>query len=129
MLNKVEDNSVIVLVGRVLLGLGFFVGGRKLFTGGVAVEYAAKGGEVIAFPAFLVWLGFTVKLVAGAAVIVGFQTRLAALALAVFTLITAFNFHFIDNFFWKELCMIGGLLILAAHGAGCLSVDAKFKQA
>jgi putative oxidoreductase len=126
MLNKVKDNSVIVLVGRVLLGLLFFMGGLKLFTGGVPVEYAATG--TIALPAFLVWIGFTVKLVAGAGVIVGFQTRLAALALAVFTLITAFNFHFIDSFFWKELCIVGGLLILATHGAGCISLDAKLKK-
>ncbi|MFT5117959.1 MAG: putative oxidoreductase [Kiritimatiellia bacterium] len=128
MLNKVQDNSVIVLVGRVLLGLLFFMGGLKLFTGGVPIEYAATGAKFVALPAFLVWVGFAVKLVAGAGVILGFQTRLAALSLAVFTLITAFNFHYIDNFFWKELCIVGGLLILAAHGAGCISLDAKFKK-
>jgi putative oxidoreductase len=125
MLNKIQNNCAVVLVGRVLLGLIFFMGGLKLLSGNVPVEYAANGAKFVALPAFMVWVGYAVKLIGGAGVILGFQTRLCALALAVFTLITAFNYHFIDNFFWKELCMVGGLLLLAAHGAGSLSVDAK----
>lgn len=128
MLNKLQNNCAVVLVGRVLLGLLFFMGGIKIFSGNIPVEYAANGAKFIALPAFLVWVGFAVKLLGGAGVILGFQTRLSAMALAVFTLITAFNYHFIDNLFWKELCMVGGLLILAVHGAGGISLDARMNK-
>ena len=60
----------------------------------------------------------------------------AALVLAGFTVVATFVFH---NFwampadqammqqlmFFKNIAVVGGLLTLAAHGAGAWSVDAK----
>jgi putative oxidoreductase len=62
---------------------------------------------------------------------VGFQTRVAAVALAVFTLATAVLFHnhlgdqntFVH--FMKNLAITGGLLQVAAFGTGPLSVDVR----
>ena len=97
----------------------------SLFSGNVPVEYAASKG----FPAAVTWIGYTMKVVAAFAIVVGFQTRLAALGLVLFTLITAFFFHApwaSEGYtFWKEVSMIGGLLLLAAVGPGELSVDKK----
>jgi putative oxidoreductase len=66
----------------------------------------------------------------GLAVLFGLFTRPAAAALAGFCLITALIFHFVPgdqnqmvNFF-KNICMAGGFLQLAAFGAGQLSLDA-----
>jgi putative oxidoreductase len=70
------------------------------------------------------------------ALILGFGTRFAALALAVFTLVATVVFH---NFwavpaeqvmvqqlmFFKNVGVVGGLLALTAFGAGALSVDAR----
>ncbi len=63
------------------------------------------------------------------AIIAGFQTRLVALALAGFTLLLALIFHnqlgdqtqFI--LFIKNIAIAGGLLFLARHGVGELSLD------
>ena len=121
-----KDNDVCLLVGRVLLGLIYAAAVIGLVQGKVPVDFAANGAKFIALPAALVWVGYIVKVVAGICVVVGFRTRLAALALVVFTLITAFNYHDIGSgVFMKELSMIGGLLILAAAGAGKFSLDGK----
>ena len=123
MLNFI-DNKYTMLVARVLLVVIYFKGGFSLFTGDVPVDYAASKG----IPAFATYIGFAIKFFGGLAVIVGFQTRIAALLLILFTLGTAFIFHPLSqdpNVFWKEISMIGGLLALAAAGPGKLSVDER----
>lgn len=120
MLDQLHNSKHALLAGRILLVFIYFKGGLSLATGAVPVEFAATKG----IPAALVWIGFILKFLSGLAIIVGYQTRIAALALIGFTLLTAFVFH--GDFgivFWKEISMIGGLLVLAAAGPGELSVD------
>jgi len=70
-----------------------------------------------------------VELGGGLLLIAGYQTRFVAAALAIFSLATAFSFH--SNFadqnqmihFLKNVMMAGGLLQIAAFGAGALSLD------
>ena len=125
MLDQLQNSKYVLLIGRILLAFIYFKGGLSLTTGAVPIEFAATKG----IPGLLVWVGFTVKLVAGLAVILGYQTRIAALALIVFTVLTAFIFHGdFGNAFWKEVSMIGGLLVLLASGPGELSVDARIQQ-
>ena len=121
MLDFLNDNKYLMAAGRVLLVLIYFMGGFGVFTGNVPVDFAASKS----IPSILVWLAFVLKLVGGLAIIVGFQTRIFALALAFFTVCTAFIFHYMDNIFWKEISMIGGLLLLAASGPGALSLDER----
>jgi putative oxidoreductase len=67
----------------------------------------------------------------GILLLLGYQTRLAALVLAIFSIAAAICFH--HNFadqnqminFMKNLAMAGGLLQVVAFGAGSLSLDAK----
>ena len=123
------ENKYTMALGRVLLVTIYFIGGFSLLTGNLPVDYAAAKGV----PAALVWIGYAIKLFGGFAVIIGFQTRIAATLLIVFTLATAFIFHpfWADgqwNTFWKEISMIGGLIFLAAVGPGELSVDGDKKN-
>ncbi len=125
-MSALKNNGLLMLIGRVLLVLIYFMGGFALLKGSVPVEYAASKGV----PAILVWIGFAIKLFGGLAVIIGFQTRLAALGLIAFTLGTAFLFHpfWVEgewNTFWKEISMIGGLVLLLAVGPGPLSIDGR----
>jgi putative oxidoreductase len=63
--------------------------------------------------------------------IFGFQTRIVASGMAVFTLATALVFHrnFADQnqmiHFLKNIAIMGGLLQVAAFGAGKFSLDAR----
>ncbi|MDX1572174.1 MAG: DoxX family protein [Xanthomonadales bacterium] len=125
-MSPVKQNDVLLAVGRVLLVLIYFIGGFSLLSGNVPIDYAASKGV----PAFAVWIGFAIKLFGGLAVIIGFKTRIAAAALVVFTVGTAFIFHPFWaegqwNTFWKEISMIGGLLVLIAVGPGTLSIDQR----
>ena len=64
-------------------------------------------------------------------VILGWHTRLAALALGAFTVLTALLFHidFGDQvqfiMFMKNVAIAGGFALLAVHGAGSWSFDAR----
>lgn len=121
MLDFVE-NKYAIAVARTALVLIYFMGGFSLLTGNAPVEFAATKGV----PAIAVYVGYAIKLFGGLAVIIGFQTRIAALLLVLFTLGTAFIFHGeFDSVFWKEISMIGGLLLVAAYGPGELSVDGR----
>lgn len=116
------ENKFVVAIARIALVLIYFMGGFSLLTGDAPVEYAATKGV----PAFAVYVGYAIKLFGGLAVIIGFQTRIAALLLVIFTIATAFLFHGdFGSVFWKEISMIGGLLLVAAFGPGELSVDGR----
>jgi len=116
------ENKYVVAVARTALVLIYFMGGFSLLTGNAPVEFAATKGV----PAIAVYAGYAIKLFGGLAVIIGFQTRIAALLLVLFTIGTAFIFHGdFGGVFWKEISMIGGLLLVAAYGPGEFSVDAR----
>lgn len=123
------------LVGRLLLAMLFLPAGIAKI-GGYAgtVGYIASKGlplpEVGALVAIVVEVG------GGLALIAGFGTRFAALGLALFTLAASVVFHNywalpVDQqmvqqlMFFKNIAVIGGLLTLAAWGAGAWSLDAR----
>jgi putative oxidoreductase len=109
-------NSSLHVVARVFLGLLFLVAGLgKLGNVDGFAGYMASGG----IPAFLAWPAVLFEILAGAAIIAGFQTRLAALALAAFCVVTAVLYHFVPadqmqiTQFFKKLGLAGGYLLLA----------------
>lgn len=125
----------LTFVGRLLLALLFLPAGIGKITGfaGTAGYIASKG---LPMPELGAALAILVEVGGGLALIAGFGTRFAALALVVFTLAASLVFH---NFwalpadqvmmqqlmFFKNMAIIGGLLVLAAQGAGAWSLDAK----
>ncbi len=114
--------------GRVLLTLIFLWSSVGKISSYAGVQgYMAKFGV----PGELLPLVILVELVGGLALIVGWQTRWAALALAGFCIVSAVLFHneFGDKnqliHFLKNLGLAGGFLVLAAAGPGALSVDER----
>lgn len=125
MLDQLQNSRYTLLIGRIMLAFIYFKGGLSLISGAVPVEFAASKG----IPGVLVWSGFLIKFASGLAIVIGYQTRIAALALIGFTILTAIIFHGdFGNVFWKEISMIGGLLILVAAGPGEFSLDAKTQK-
>jgi putative oxidoreductase len=116
------------LSGRVALAAIFLLAGMNKIT-----AYAGTQGymESVGVPGILLPAVIALELVGAALLIAGFQTRLAALALAGFSVVSALLFHFdlADQMqfilFFKNIAMAGGFLVLAANGAGALSVDAR----
>lgn len=118
------------LAGRILLALMFLLAGISKITG-----YAGTAGYMASagVPGALLPLVIALEVGGALAIIVGFQTRLVALALAGFSVAAAALFHsnFADQMqmvmFLKNVAVAGGFLILAANGPGALSLDAKRK--
>lgn len=115
--------------GRVLLGTIFLLSGiSKLSAPAGTIGYIASAG--LPFPEVAYAGAVFVEVVLAAALIAGYQTRLAAAAIAAFSLVTAFGFHFNladqNQFihFFKNVAIAGGLLQVVAFGAGAVSVDA-----
>jgi putative oxidoreductase len=126
-----------LLVGRVLLALIFVTAGFSKLTGlqGTAGYIGSVG---LPAPMLLAVAAGVVELVAGVLIVVGWQARWAALALAGFTAVASVLFHnywampaeqqmMQQLMFMKNVSIVGGLLVLFAFGAGPLSLDARRK--
>ena len=125
----------LALLGRILLALLFIPAGVGKLTGFAGtVAYTASAG--VPLPQVAVALALVVEIVGGLALLLGWQTRWAALALALFTLVASFFFHKFwalpaeqagmqQLLFYKNIAVAGGLFAFAAFGAGALSVDAR----
>ena len=125
------------LVGRILIALIFVFAGFGKITGfeGTVGYIASKGmplPQLAAIGAIIIELGGGIMLV------LGWKTRLAAMALFLFTGLAALIFH---NFwaaapdqaqnqmthFMKNMAIMGGMLFVMVHGAGALSLDKENK--
>ena len=113
-----------VVLGRVLIGFLFLGSGLgMLFTqtpAGVEGYFASLS---LPMPLVLAWLVIIVKIIAGGAIVLGRSVGCAAGALIIFTLMTILVAHrsFDDINLFKNLAIIGGLLYIAAFGAGRFS--------
>jgi len=118
------------LAGRILLAHIFLLAGLNKISG-----YSGTQGymEAMGVPGMLLPLVILLEVGGALAVIVGWQTRWAAYALALFSIVSALIFHsnLSDQIqmilFMKNLAMAGGLLVLAANGAGAFSLDQRAK--
>lgn len=124
-----RDASITAL-GRLFLALLFLLSGvSKLGSAAATTGYIASAG--LPLPGVAYVLTVTVEIGGGLLLLVGFQARLAAAVLAVFTLAAAIFFHhdFADQnqmiHFLKNVAITGGLLQVAAWGAGQWSLDAR----
>lgn len=135
MLNSLQNP--LSLIGRVLLAIMFLLAGISKVGGfaGTSGYIASKG---LPMPDVLTALTIAVEIGCGLALIAGYCTRWAALILAGFTLVASVIFHNYWDLpaaqqmtqqlmFMKNIAVTGGLLTLAAWGAGAWSMDARGK--
>jgi putative oxidoreductase len=127
--------SLSALAGRLLLAAVFLPAGiAKLGDLAGNIAYTASGG----LPGWFVFPALALEILGGLAILVGWQTRWAALGLAVFTLAAGVLYHYFPAqglepaeafvqmlLFQKNLAIAGGLFVLAGLGAGALSLDAR----
>lgn len=114
--------------GRILLALMFVVSGISKVS-----AYAGTQGymESMGVPGALLPLVIALEVLGGLAIMLGWQARLAAFALAGFSLVSAVLFHgdFSDQMqsimFMKNISIAGGFLMIVANGAGAYSLDQR----
>jgi putative oxidoreductase len=128
-----QRKDAILLVARVLLMVLFVRYGWSKLTGfSGTVEHMASTGAPL--PELSAVIAVVMEFVVGLALVLGFYARPLALALAVYTLGTAFIGHHFwtmtgavaaDNMthFYKNVSIIGGLLLLTVTGPGKYSLD------
>lgn len=115
--------STLTLLGRVLIAYLFIIAGWNKIGGyaGTAAFMESKG-----LPGDLLMLVILLELGGGLAILVGFQTRIVALIIAIFNVLTGFMFHGSagdETNFMKNIGLAGGYLYLVCFGAGCISLD------
>ncbi|MGV3570725.1 MAG: DoxX family protein [Ramlibacter sp.] len=128
-------HDTMALVGRALIALLFIPGGWAKIGGfaGTAGYIASKG---IPFPEVCAAIAVAAELGLGILLLVGFQTRWAALGLAIFVAVITPIFHgywampeaqvmMQKQAFFKNLAIVGGLLAFSAFGAGRFSIDGR----
>jgi putative oxidoreductase len=114
------------LVARVFLGHIFLLAGLTKIG---AYEGTQGYMDAMGVPGALLPLVILLEVLGGLAIIAGWKTKWAAIALAAFTVVAAVIFHnnFADQIqmilFMKNIAITGGLLLLSAHGAGAYSLD------
>lgn len=115
-------------VGRLMIGLPFAMSGLSKL-GAYSATTAMISAVGLPVPPLAYAVAVIVELGGGLLLIAGYQARSVATALALFSIAAAVSFH--SNFadqnqmihFLKNVMMAGGLLQIAAFGAGALGID------
>jgi putative oxidoreductase len=136
-------NNLLLLAARILLSAVFLGAGVDKFSNiaGTAGYIASVG---LPAPTALAWLSGAFEVLAGLAILIGFQTKLASWALAAFCVVLALLFHtspinipdfpeganamltqFNQIMLFKNLAIAGGFLALSIAGPGAWSVDGR----
>ena len=133
MIDKLQNP--LAFTGRLLLAALFLPAGLAKLTGFAGtVGYVSSVG--LPMPQVAAIVALVIEIAGGLALVAGYRTRLAAIVLAAFTLVASVFFH---NYwaspaeaqmvqqllFFKNIAVVGGLLTLAAWGAGAWSVDGR----
>lgn len=118
------------LAGRILIAIIFVMSGiGKIANPSAMIGYISSAG--LPLPEVGLGIAILIEVGGGLLLVLGYRTRLIALILAAFCVVTAAAFH--KNFadqeqminFLKNISMAGGLLQVVAFGAGGLSIDAR----
>jgi|GEM_PF-1653704 len=125
-LNQRQMQEIAHATARVLIA-SYFVASAA----GLIVDPNSMGQflSLSAVPDYLRWPNAGFQLVAALAIMFGFQTRLASALLALYIFWSSFILNYVPTdpvalgAFWRDLAMIGGLLLLFSHGRGRYAVD------
>lgn len=126
--------AVLLLIARVLVAAMFLSSGYTALSDidGATAYFAGLG---LPLPQIVTIATGVFEIGAGVLLVVGFQTRLAAIALALFSIVATILGHYGQGandpvmalmhtqMLLKDFAVAGGLIVLALHGAGRLSVD------
>ncbi len=122
---------IIEVLGRIFLSAIFLISGvSKIFNYEETIQYM----ENFSVPGYLAIPAIILEILFPLLLIIGYQTKIAALVMMIFTIVVAIIFHtnFDDQMqfitFFKDIAIAGGFIIIFVNGAGKFSVDYKLKS-
>jgi putative oxidoreductase len=122
--------NLAMLVGRILMSAIFIQASySKLMNIGGTIGYFEAVG--LPMPNLAIWGVIAIELLGGLAILLGFQTRIVAVILGLFSIAAGAIGHSDINdlmhfqALMKDIAIGGGFLYIAANGAGAFSIDAK----
>jgi len=128
-----KDNPYVGAGGRFLIAALFLISGLgKIATPALTQGFIASAGLPLPLLAYLV--AIVIEVGGGILLILGYQSRIVASVMAVFTVAAALFFHrnFADQnamaHFLKNIAITGGLLQIVALGAGSFSIDSRLAK-
>ena len=120
--------QILEFIGRIFISLIFLIAGvGKIFNYEGTIGYMESFG----IPGYLLIPAIIIEILFPLLVIIGYKTKLAAIILALFTILLAIIFHtdFSDQMqlmsFLKNFAIAGGFSIIFVKGAGKYSIDQK----
>lgn len=133
MQNATNTSSTFPLIGRLMMAAIFLISGLgKIAAPAMTIGYIGAMG--LPFPTLGFLLAVVVEVGGGVLLVLGFQTRIVTLVLAVFSVVTGLVFHHAigdqNQLFnlLKNIAMAGGLLQIMSFGPGAFSLDARKVQ-
>jgi putative oxidoreductase len=122
----------LLLVGRILLGWIFMQSGwGKIFNiAGYAKTFPGRGLQP-----WMAYVSVPAEFFGGIFLIIGFATRYTSLVLVFFLIVASFSSHAYWTFpegqqrniqssqFWKNIAILGGMVVLFVQAAGRISID------
>jgi len=126
----INNSNYVAPAGRVLIAFMFVMSGLNKIN-----NYGNTAGwmDAMGVPGSLLPIVIVLEVLGGAAIMIGWQTRIAAILFAAFSVMSAAIFHadFSDQnqmiLFMKNVSIAGGFLFLIVHGAGTYSMDNRGK--
>lgn len=113
-------------VARVILASYFAAKALGLIIDPAGMQQFLIATEV---PEYLRWPNAAFEFMAALAIMAGFQTRMASALLALYVFWSSFILNYVPGdpvalgMFWRDLALIGGLLLLFSHGRGRYALD------
>jgi len=128
-----KQYALVATFGRLLIAAIFLLSGLgKIANPQMIQGYITSAG--LPFPLLAYLIAVTIEVVGGVLLIVGLQTRIVGIIMAVFTVAAALSFHhnFADKnemaHFLKDIAITGGLLQVVAFGPGRFSIDSRLQN-
>lgn len=127
-----STQDFLLLAGRILLAWIFLRSGWGKIDNiaGYSAGFPARGLQP-----WMAWIAVPFEFLGAIALIFGFATRYVLIGFVIYMLVASFSSHAYwtftdvaqrriqDSAFWKNISMLGGILILFASGPGKLSLD------
>ena len=123
--------QILELIGRIFISLIFLIAGvGKIFNYEGTIGYMESFG----IPGYLLIPAIIIEILLPLLVIIGYKTKLAAIILALFSILLAVIFHtdFSNQMqltaFLKNFAIGGGFLIIFVYGPNKYSIDYMLKS-